>query len=345
LASGFVSALDEFGKSLVEFGKNCERLKTCVHQTVELLRRERAQTVDTLVARLASEAHDFSRILPQQHRLKLDQQIQDAKIATFALFMDLERKASETGLPRYQNFLDELFGNSTDWLQASQKSSTHVLTFNYDRLFEMAFISRFRPDTGQYPLYGKRSLNSGLDYVSGDGIDVDPARFAFLKLHGSVGIRVRNEESTGPRYYTCYDGLPGDDRKPINDEMFFAKASNPNPYERDPEPLIVFPTEKPFVAEGTKTLLSFRKYVPAIWEEAKRLVAEATQIWAIGYRFAPMDRKDVLDFLKLASTKKCRRLIVQNVPGTAETICQDIKSRWLEPEGVGLKVEPFPQPF
>ena len=85
-ASGFVSALDGFSKSLAQ---NCERLRTCVHQTLEILRRERAQTVDTLVARLASEAHDFTRVLTQQDRHKLDQQIQDAKIATAALFMDL----------------------------------------------------------------------------------------------------------------------------------------------------------------------------------------------------------------------------------------------------------------
>jgi len=344
---GFPLARD-FTRRLAEFGQSVQAdspvLKNCVESTVKLLSEESVQTLDGLVARLATEAHDFSNGLTTQQRQAKHRQIEHAKVATAALFMDLERKAKTTGLHRYHNFLDELFGNSTRWPLLSKDSKCSVLTFNYDRLFEMAFISRFRPDTGQYPLYGKSLLNSGLDYVNGSSIDVDPARFAFLKLHGSVGLRARNEDGqTVPTHYTYYYGLPGDDGRPINDERFFAHAKNPNPYERDPEPLIVFPHEKPFVAAGTQTLLAYRNYIEPIWREARRLVAQATEIYAIGYRFAPMDRQDVLGLLRAAT--KGTRLVIQNRPGTAEEICEYLKSKWFGPEAIALEPEPFPQPF
>ena len=54
------------------------------------------------------------------------------------------------------------------------------------------------------------------------------------------------------------DGNPQDDRLPINDALFFAKASNPSPFHRDPTPLVVFPHEKPFVRKGNSNTLPFR---------------------------------------------------------------------------------------
>lgn len=344
LAREFVSALEQFGLRL-DGKEDCRHLKSCVDGSVALLRQEAAQTLDTLAARLGAEAHDFGNGLTKQQRQRRHQLIHEAKIATAALFLDLEKKAKETGLPRYHNFLDELFGNVTYWSQASQKSSCRVLTFNYDRLFEMAFISRFKPDTGTFCLYGKYLLNSGMDFVSAQcNIEFDPNRFALLKLHGSVGIRARNEEGhNNPRLYTDYDDLPGDNGKAINDELFFAHASDPNPYNRDPEPLIVFPHEKPFVAKGTNTLLSFRDYIQPIWEEARRLVAEATEIRAIGYRFAPMDREDVLGLL--LSAHNCKKLVVQNRKESVEEICQTLRMKWLEPAGLNLDVQSHPYPF
>jgi hypothetical protein len=151
--------------------------------TIGLLVQENAPTLDTLVARLGAAAHDFSQVMTIHERQKLHRQIYEARIATVALFLDLERKAKRTGLPRYAKFFDELFGNSTDWTSASKKSRCDVLTFNYDRLFEIAFLIRFRCDAGQYPLYGKTLLNSGLDFVQGTSIDFDANRFSFLKLH------------------------------------------------------------------------------------------------------------------------------------------------------------------
>src|ERR1039458_8629314 len=161
LACEFVSALDEFSQKRLA-GNDCQKLKSLVVDTVKLLRQEKVQTLDTLVARLGAEARDTSNRLTNNERQRRDVQVLDAKIATTALFLELETKAKEAGLPRYDNFLSELFGNSVKWAEASRKAHCNVLTFNYDRLFEMAFLSRFRSDAGQYPLYGKSLLNSGL---------------------------------------------------------------------------------------------------------------------------------------------------------------------------------------
>lgn len=348
MAREFVSALEQFGRNLGD-REDCKRLKRCVENSAALLRQEAAQTLDMLAARLGAEAHDLGNGLTNQQRQDRHRQIYDAKIATAALFMHLEKRAKESGLFRYHNFLDELFGNSTAWVQAATDSKDTVLTFNYDRLFEMAFISRFKPDTGTLNLYGKSLLNAGMDYVNGRSIEVTPNRFAFLKLHGSVGIRAREEKAgegsseNGPQHYTYYDGLPGETGKVINDALFFAHATDINPFHRDPEPLIVFPHEKPFVAAGSKTLLPFRGYVHPIWNEAKRRIAEATEIWTIGYRFAPIDRGDVLGLLKSAGN--CRKLTVQNRMDSTEEICQSLRKKWFEPANIELKVEPYPFPF
>jgi hypothetical protein len=342
-ARDFASALEAFSKEQL-VSDNCQKLRTLVTETVDLLRREKVQTLDALAARLGSESQGSqSYSLTQTQKQMLRRQVGNARIATAALFMYLEKNAKQVGLPRYDYFLTELFGNSTDWAKASRNSNANILTFNYDRLFEMAFIDRFKCDTGLHPLYGKSLLNSGLDYVQGNSFGVSPDQFAFLKLHGSVGVRAREEGDHNPQIYTYYDGLPGDEQTLIDDERFFAYSQNVNPYEHDPEPLIVFPHEKPFVTAGTKTLLSFRSYIPNVWAEAKRLISEATEIWAIGYSFAPMDRADVLDLFR--STTKCKKLIVQNTPGTAEMICARLQKKWFEPENIVLSVVPYPHPF
>ena len=343
LACEFLSALDEFAQRLT--GDDCRKLKTLVDETSGLLRKENVQTLDALAARLGAEAHgSLSSSLTIREKQLLHRQVCNARIATAALFMDLERKNKKIGLSRYDNFLTELFGNSTDWAKASRNSNASVLTFNYDRLFEMAFINRFKCDTGQNNLYGKSLLNSGLDYPQGNGFEIAHDRFSFLKLHGSVGIRARNEAGDRtPCIYTYYDGLPGEVDKPLNDELFFAHSQNINPFERDPEPLIVFPHEKPFVSPGTNTLLSFRNYIPSVWSEAHQMITKATTIWSIGYSFAPMDRADVLALFRSATN--CKKLVVQDMPGVAESTAQRIQMKWVTPEGLKFTVEPYSQPF
>jgi hypothetical protein len=343
LACQFASSLDEFSQNVL-VGADCANLKSQVDQTVELLHLEKVQTLDALVARLGAQARDLSNGLTTGERNRLDWQVSVAKNATAALFLHLERQAKQLGLPRYDNFLSGLFGNIVNWADASLQSKCHVLSFNYDRLFELAFINRFKPDTGQYPLYGKRLLNSGMDFIQGTAMSFESNQFSFLKLHGSAGIRVTNAfGNCEPCIDTDYDGLPGGNDQPINDEQFFPQRPNHDCYQENPQPLIVFPHEKPFVAPPSPRGLPFRNYIPAVWDEARRLVAEATTIWSIGYSFAPVDRDDVFGLLSQALI--CKRLVVQNRPGVAEEICQRLEKSWLEPSGLELEIGPLPQPF
>ena len=146
LACEFASWLDEFSQEALA-GADCTKLKSRVDQTVRLLHEEGVRTPDELVARLGAQARNLGSGT-RQERNERDWQVTGTKIATAALFLHLETQAKQLGLPRYDNFLSELFGNSVNWTDASHQAQCHVLSFNYDRLFELAFISRFRPDTG-----------------------------------------------------------------------------------------------------------------------------------------------------------------------------------------------------
>lgn len=346
LATGFVSVLEEFSADLAR-NPGCAKIKRACDETVRLLKEHGANTVDDLVARLGAQARDSSQVLTINERQRLDRQVDAAKIATYAFFLHLESQA-RTKLSRYDNFLREILGQPPQWRRSLATSKVRVLTFNYDRLFELAFSRGCNWVNHQPPLYGHQYLNAGFDYSSGTGITFAPDRFAFLKLHGSVGIRSRIEEGWDqdehggalPTYDTKIDGSPSQYVE-LTDERLLGQHNHPNPYERYPKPLIVFPHEKPFVPPGNQTLLHFRDYIPAVWEEAKRICQQATEIRFIGYSFAPMDWNYVFPLLEAA--QGCKQLIVQNRPGTAERICGELwdKNRHRLPR----QPEPSPMEF
>lgn len=72
-------------------------------------------------------------------------------------------------------------------------------------------------------------------------------------------------------------------------------------------------------------------------------MSEATEVWAIGYRFAPIDRDDVLALLR--SARNCKRIVVQNRKESIDEICESLTRKWLEPAGLNVKVESYPHPF
>lgn len=160
-------------------------------------------------------------------------------------------------------------------------------------------------------------------------------RFCFLKLHGSIGMRI-HEVHGRPCYYPYLDGKRPGEKIELNDKRFFDKAKNPLPQDRDPEPLIVFPFEKDFVRSGSPNQLGFREYITAVWQQAERLMESATEIWFIGYSFAEMDRTAVTGLLSRA--RKCKRLVIQNRPGDAERICQMLK---VEHPEIGIPAQPY----
>lgn len=315
VANQFVSALEHYS---AELAADSAKIKACVDSTVKLLRGESVQTVDDLVARIAAEADDHSRPLTTAERSERQNQIHSAKIATEALFITLEKMAKPR-LSKYHSLLTTLLGPPTNWLQELKKTRCRVLSFNYDRLFEFAFREGCRYDSHLGPLYGKNALNSGFDSPSGMGIDVDPNRFAFLKLHGSVAMRCQNT-GIGMRYSP---GLPGE-AKPINDSTDFWQSNDPS--SRQPIPLTVFPHEKERIMKAPNSEINpfpgYQDYISAIWKTAESIIAEAAEIRFIGYSFAAMDQSSVFRILSKATN--CKKLFIRNLPGEAERICEEL---------------------
>jgi hypothetical protein len=82
-----------------------------------------------------------------------------------------EKQVWDSGFARYRDFLYQLFpGAQTDWFAIQRSNRPHVLTFNYDQAFEIAFLDRF--NIQNYSLYDVRVLNSGLN-LPGTEIEFD----------------------------------------------------------------------------------------------------------------------------------------------------------------------------
>ncbi len=316
LAAGFVGAFESFSRSL---GEDAQKLKRAVDETVTLIRQANVQTIDDLVFRIHNGVLDDPRHQSTQAYGVQLQRVLKAKIATTALFLSLEQRAKAETLDSYQRLILKMFSVGGDWQQRIRNSRCRLLTFNYDRLFEMCLLKLSGIDADTQLLYGDSILNSGLNHCMGASMGFKDDSFCVLKLHGSIGMRI-HETNGQPRYYPYLDGAKPGEKIELNDERFFAKSANPLPQDRDPEPLIVFPFEKDFVRSDSWNQLAFREYITAVWQQAERVVESAAEIWFIGYSFAMMDRTSGIDLLARAG--QCKRLVIQNRPGEAENICQ-----------------------
>ena len=316
LASGFVSALESFSGTL---GDGTAKLKRCVDETVTLLKKQGASTIDELTFRIHQGALDDPYLSSVKAYGYREPRILKAKIATAAMFLHLEQGAKNETLDGYRRLVQNMFSGSGNWQERASATRCHLLTFNYDRLFELTLLRTFGIDSDTQLLYGEDLLNSGLHHCMGSNMGFKKDRFCYLKLHGSIGMRIR-EEYGQPRYYPYHDGAKPGEHVELTDKHFFANSTNSHPQDWDPEPLIVFPFEKDFVRSGKPNGLFFRDYITAVWTQAESVIESANEIRFIGYSFAEMDRSAVFGLLDRA--KLCRRLVIQNLPGEAERICQ-----------------------
>jgi hypothetical protein len=333
LASGFIPALESFSQSLAD-NPNTEKLKRSVDETVTLMRRANVRTIDALALRVHQGKLDDPKENPTCADGTQNRQILDAKIATAALFLKIEQTSANVQLDSYDRLILKLFPGTGGWHERIRNANCHLLSFNYDRLFETTLLRNFSVDTGANLLYGERILNSGLHHNCGETMGFEVDRFSFLKLHGSIGMRV-HENHFGLRYYPYFDGkLPGE-AIALDDQRFFGRSGNHSPFERDPQPLIAFPFEKDFVRSGQQNRLPFRAYIESVWKRAEQIVASATEIRFIGYSFHEMDHQSVIGLLKRAGL--CQKIVIQNRPGESEQIC----SRLRVDHGIRIPLEPY----
>jgi hypothetical protein len=191
LGAGFKNALDQFRSQISD---DCSTIKQTVCDTITLMESlPNIQTLDQLARHIDEELESWRKQrnwhtdLEDSKREKIARgKILDAKIATSALFLALEEKIPKSGIAKYEDFIVSTLGGSAQTLEdVLSQADCHVLSFNYDRLFEIAFLNRFKqPDPRQSGLYSGKVLNSGFD-ANRDAVKPVSGRFSFLKFHGS----------------------------------------------------------------------------------------------------------------------------------------------------------------
>lgn len=337
LAKDFLVSLKQH-HALLERRTKCDRLKECLVNTIAPLEKHNAPTIDRLVRWIEDEVDSKKPSLNQNAFAgqQLDNEamkkILDAKIATVALFLEREAAAWQTGLQSYRNFLNIIFdGNCSS--NALQSTSDCVLSFNYDRLFEMAFTDYFRLD-GQTNCYAKIWLNAGLNFLHNQANDFAPDQFFFLKLHGTAAMQVA-EQHGETRY-----GMNALRKAEwiVDDNFFWPKDRKASPIRKEnPEPLIIFPHEKDRAREGN-TKFNFDNYIRTTWAQAAKVIEDAEQIWAIGYSFDATDRKSIFELLR--KNKSSCEIVIQNPE--AEKICNELKLRYSD---LALRLKPLSNAF
>jgi hypothetical protein len=191
--------LSEFAATL---GSDAVRLAQLVNETVSVFDDLRAKgtPVETL-DELAWQIHQL-----RNRSEKGDHAVERAKVAVAALFLSKEAQAIQTGLPAYRSLMRRIFPSTmgTDCKRALQRTPYRILTFNYDRLFELAFRQYFDVDHTE-SFYGPTRLNSGLRVADLESVEIDLNRFSFLKLHGSVGLYSLDWHGRFEHQHTCPD--------------------------------------------------------------------------------------------------------------------------------------------
>jgi len=264
-----------------------------------------------------------------------DRLLNEAKAVVSAMFLEKEHEPVGKALTGYRNFLRRIFPNTTHCHRALAESPWRVLTFNYDRLFELAFRQHFDVDMSQ-TFYGSTMLNSGLFLVVPEQVQVDTSRFSFLKLHGSVGFYGVEEHGRFNHYHMIPDPVKA---VAITDDAFVF-GDHCGIYSNRPKPsLIVFPHEKNHLKEYPANTLPFRFYIPEIWRAACKFIAKADEVWIIGYSVPEPDWASLASMLQETPTN-CR-IIVQNP--AAERIAARL-AVWLPPD-FATRITAFNAPF
>lgn len=307
LGIGLTRQLQEFYSE--ELPNDCTNIRQSVSDTITVMNGLPAiETLDQLAKHLEEECSAHNQAEEQT-----DQQILKAKIATSAMFLAREDTAKKADLRGYLDLIASLFGGDP-WRTGVEKSDAHVLSFNYDRLFEIAFQRYFTDfDPKRFALYSGVVLNSGFNPGNGsrcEAVQVGDNRFCFLKLHGSAGWWVKlwrgNKGIDELRlYHPACDRL-NDPRLQDIEKCIQSQKGHPQPWE----PLIAFPHER-HRARLNNTDFVWDPYLRKIETHAAKVLTCATEVKIIGYSFARIDSSHVVNNLlnKIPSDSK---IIVRN---------------------------------
>jgi hypothetical protein len=315
LGAGFKRALRQFHSQISENSKDCPAIRQSVGDTIALMERlPYIQTLDQLARHIDEELESWRRQRNWQadsedcQRASLaEKQVLDAKIATSAMFLALEENVPQVGLAKYDTFIVSILGGEAKTLDdVFSGADCHVLSFNYDRMFEIAFLTRFKQyNPCQFGLYSGKVLNSG--------VDAKPVcdRFSFLKLHGSAGGWVKKEQPSGQeRRY----GL-STFKAPISLQSIEAMVAKAHDYH-EWKPLIAFPHERQVAREFYQENESssgrhWSPYIDAVWNHAGDLLGKATEVKVIGYSFDPNDSRYMIEEL-LGKVPASVKLVIVN---------------------------------
>jgi hypothetical protein len=319
LAKNFVPALSAYGASIAG-DPACQRIGQAVDATVKLLTACQsgachASTIDQLI-NLVLEGRCDGELKTLKGPQAGDkwglryEAVRRAKIATAACFLTKEADVIGHQMGRYRDFIQgKIFGGagvSDSCIVKLRKSSARVLTFNYDRLFELAFFAGFADAyVKNFYCYSAEVLNSGL-VVTGEVGEIAADRFCFLKLHGSIGLCCA-EDAFGQNARQVFDVANWKPEK-VTDELL-CPVGRQGVFPA--EPMIVFPYEKDYIVSGKNNKLSFRSYVNKVWAHATEVLRAASEIWVIGYSFDPTDAGRLIDGIRLA--ERCERIVIQNL--------------------------------
>jgi len=347
LAKDFVPALHDYSVKISGVAER-QRIKKAVDDTASLLTQCQtgschASTIDQLINLIWSNRCDqqLKGLNPHATGHNVDLRynaVRKAKIATAACFLDREGPALQQQIGKYRNFIQAKLLNETGLnvpcQTRLQRSSARVLTFNYDRLFELAFYGAFADEyLKRFFPYQAEALNSGLTAIGEIG-EFAKDRFCFAKLHGSTGM-LCVDDAWGQQTAHLRD-VGNWKEESISDSLFFpAKPAA----QIQSEPMVIFPYEKDFVVSGRDNRLPFRDYISKVWAHTTHVLQEASEIWIIGYSFDPTDCMYLISRLKQAG--KCRRIVVQNL--AAE--CERLETLLRVDHEIGIPVEKYAVPF
>jgi hypothetical protein len=306
LAKDLFPKLEQFGSTLPE---NCKVIRAVIDHVISQAKELDCLTPDDL----ALQAHQRRGGGEHNYRAAL-RTLAYARIATDLFFLHLEKQVSAEAMERFKGYWHDALGGFTDnWFGRFPSTKQRLVSFNYDRIPELALARFFRAAAGQQhsmDIYSQDVLNTGLSYHG--GCEFAKSRFCYLKLHGSIGIEPVSKNEIDAdfghplRHYSPI-GAPLDK---LTDSFYFKEELDNSglPVPRV-MPLIAFPADKQRI-EGGGSDYSFEKFINTIRPQAEEVFREASEIRIIGYSFAAPDKQWLVDIMRLAPPET--EIIVHN---------------------------------